>query len=135
MGKRILVIEPSRTIRAIFALNLPQGGHHVLIFKDYEAALAAYPRFHEQPPDIAFVALHADRPESAQALMRLRVMCPQAMLVMMLTQEDSKKLVVQRIGGGVLAVPLLKPFRIREVLALVAAPADPLALLGQEQEK
>ncbi|MBV9708463.1 MAG: response regulator, partial [Chloroflexi bacterium] len=99
MSKRILVIEPSRTHRAIFVLNLRQGGHHVVIFKDYEAALAAFPRFHEQPPDLAFVALHADRPESAQALMRLRAFCLQTTLVMMITQEDSGKLLVQRIGS------------------------------------
>jgi hypothetical protein len=36
--------------------------------KEYEAALAAFPRFREQPPETAFVALHADRPESAQAI-------------------------------------------------------------------
>ncbi|MBV9692038.1 MAG: response regulator [Ktedonobacteraceae bacterium] len=122
MSKRILVIEPSRTIRAIFALKVQQVGHQVAIFKDYERALAALPRFREQPPDLAFVALHADRPESAQALMRLRVLCPHTTLVMMTTQEDSKKLVVQRIAGAVLAVPLLKPFRVRDVLALLAAP-------------
>ncbi|MBV9690366.1 MAG: response regulator [Ktedonobacteraceae bacterium] len=122
MSKRILVIEPSRTIRAIFALKVQQVGHQVTIFKNYEVALAALPRLCQQPPEIAFVALHADRPESAQALMRLRVLCPQTTLIMMISQDESKKLVVQRIAGAVLAVPLLKPFRIQDVLTLVATP-------------
>jgi len=98
VGKRILVIEPSRTLRAIFALNVPQGGHQVVLFKDYEAALVALPRFHEHPPDLAFVALYADRPESAQAVMRLRAFCPQATLIIMITQEEGSKLVVRRIA-------------------------------------
>ena len=132
MSKRILVIEPSRTHRAIFVLNLRQGGHHVVIFKDYEAALAAFPRFHEQPPDLAFVALHADRPESAQALMRLRAFCLQTTLVMMITQGDSRKLLMQRIKAAVLAMALVKPFLIRDVLALVAAPPDTASLLRHE---
>jgi DNA-binding response OmpR family regulator len=129
------VIEPSRTHRAIFALNVQQGGHHVAIFKEYAAALAALPRFHEQPPELAFVALHADRPESAQALMRLSVFSPQTTLVMMLTQEESTQCAVQRLRTAVLAVPLLKPFRVRDVLALVAAPTDLLSLLRHEQER
>jgi len=132
MGRRILVIEPSRTIRAIFALNVPQGGHQVVIFKDYEAALAAFPRFHQQPPEVAFVALYADRPESAQALMGLRAVCLQTTLVMMITQGDSRKLLMQRIKAAVLAMALVKPFLIRDVLALVAAPPDTASLLRHE---
>ncbi|MBV9706670.1 MAG: hypothetical protein JO125_04615 [Chloroflexi bacterium] len=135
MSKRILVIEPSRTHRAIFALNVRQGGHHVVLFKDYEAALAAFPRFLAQPPDMAFVALHADRPESAQTLMQLSVRCPQTTLIMMITQEESTKFTVQRLASAVLAVPLLKPFRIRDVLALVAAPTDAGSLVRHEQER
>jgi CheY-like chemotaxis protein len=94
MGKRILVIEPSRTIRTIFALQVQQFGHQVVTFKDYKAALAALLRFHEHPPDLAFVALHAERSESAEALMRLSVLCPQTRLIMMMTQQESGELVV-----------------------------------------
>ncbi len=122
MGKRILVIEPSRPIRAIFALKVQRFGHQVVIFKDYEAALAALPRFHQYPPDLAFVALHAQRPEGAEALMRLRFLCPQTRLIMMLAQQESSTLAVQRLAGNVLAVPMLKPFRMRDLLSLVAAP-------------
>ncbi|MBV9688108.1 MAG: response regulator [Ktedonobacteraceae bacterium] len=120
IGKRILVIEPSRTIRAIFALHVRQMGHQVVIFQDYEAALAALPRFGQQPPDIAFVALHTERPASGQALMQLRVLCPRTRLVMMVTQQESTKFAVERLANAVLAVPLVKPFRIRDVLALLA---------------
>ena len=139
MGKRILVIEPSRTVRAIFALHVQQVGHHVALFKDYEAALAALPRLCEQPPEIAFVAVHADRSESGQALMRLSVLCPRTRLVMMVTQEDSRRFAVQRLGNAVLAVPLLKPFHIRDVLALLhtataATPAE-TARDAREREK
>jgi len=120
VGKRILVIEPSRTIRAIFTLNVRPSGHHVVIFQDYEAALAALPRFQEPPPDIAFVAVHANRPESAQALMQLSALCPQTRLIMMITQQESTTFAVQRLASATLAVPLVKPFRIRDVLALIA---------------
>ena len=122
MGKRILVIEPSRTIRAIFSLNVQSVGHQVVLFKVYEAAIAALPRLCTPPPDLAFVAVHAARPKSAQALTGLRALCPQTTLIMMITQEDSRRFAVQRLLGAVLAVPLLKPFRIRDVLGLVATP-------------
>ncbi|MBV8822854.1 MAG: hypothetical protein JO123_08690 [Ktedonobacteraceae bacterium] len=126
VGKRILVIEPSRTIRAIFTLNVRPSGHHVVIFQDYEAALAALPRFQEPPPDIAFVAVHTNRPESAQALMQLSALCPQTRLIMMITQEENTNFTVQRLASATLAVPLVKPFRIRDVLALIAgvSPGD-----------
>ncbi|MBV9020762.1 MAG: response regulator, partial [Ktedonobacteraceae bacterium] len=107
VGKRILVIEPSRTIRAIFTLNVRPSGHHVVIFQDYEAALAALPRFQEPPPDIAFVAVHANRPESAQALMQLSALCPQTRLIMMITQEENTNFTVQRLASATLAVPLV----------------------------
>ncbi|MBV9020328.1 MAG: response regulator [Ktedonobacteraceae bacterium] len=126
VGKRILVIEPSRTIRAIFTLNVRPSGHHVVIFQDYEAALAALPRFREPPPDIAFVAVHTNRPASAQALMQLSALCPQTRLIMMITQEENTNFTVQRLASATLAVPLVKPFRIRDVLALIAgvSPGD-----------
>jgi len=126
VGKRILVIEPSRTIRAIFTLNVRPSGHQVVIFQNYEAALAALPRFREPPPDIAFVAVHTNRPESAQALMQLSALCPQTRLIMMITQEENTNFTVQRLASATLAVPLVKPFRIRDVLALIAgvSPGD-----------
>jgi DNA-binding NtrC family response regulator len=122
MGKRVLVIELSRTTRVIFTCHLQQLGHQVTTFKDYEAAIAAFPRLRLQPPDLAFVALHPEWAESVQALIQLKVVCPQTTLIMMVTQQDSQKLLAQRLAGGVLAVPLLKPFRIQDVLTLMVAP-------------
>ena len=39
---------------------------------------------------------------------------------MLVTQEESTTFAVQRLASATLAVPLVKPFRIRDVLALIA---------------
>ncbi|MBV8821508.1 MAG: response regulator [Chloroflexi bacterium] len=121
MGKRILVIEPSRTIRAILSIYLQQVGHQVMLFKDYEAATQALIRFQTEPPNMAFVALHTNRLESTRIVGLLRRLYAQTTIVIMTAQEDSKQYAVQHLMQVTQAIPLLKPFWIQEVLALVAA--------------
>ncbi|MBV9691597.1 MAG: response regulator [Ktedonobacteraceae bacterium] len=128
MGKRILVIEPSRTIRAILSIYLQQVGHQVMLFKDYDAATQALIRFQAEPPDLAFVALHANRLESTRIVGRLRQLCAQTTIVIMTAHEDSKQYAVQHLMQVTQATPLLKPFWIQEVLALVAASEQNVAV-------
>jgi DNA-binding response OmpR family regulator len=121
MGKRILVIEPSRTIRAILSIYLRQVGHQVVLFKDYEAATQALIRFQAEPPNLALVALHANRLESRRVVGLLRHLYAQTTIVIMTAHEDSKQYAVQNLMQVTRAIPLLKPFWIQEMLALVAA--------------
>ncbi|MBV9690724.1 MAG: response regulator [Ktedonobacteraceae bacterium] len=119
MGKRILVVEPSPTLRRIFSVYLREAGHQVVLFENYEAAVQGLPRFQAEPPDVAFVALRTSVPQSVQVLMRLRVLSSEARLIMMVIREESQHPGVQRIKESMQAILLLKPFRIRDMLALV----------------
>ncbi|MBV9690386.1 MAG: hypothetical protein JO202_11850 [Ktedonobacteraceae bacterium] len=120
MSKRILVIEPSPTLRAILVLYFERDGHQVALFEDYEAAVQALPHFQAEPPDLAFVALDSRRPACFRILTLLRQYYGWTKLIVMLAQEESKQLGMQNQLRAVRAIALLKPFSIKEVLALVA---------------
>ena len=118
-GKRILIVEPSPTLRQILLIYLQEAGHQLVLFEDYEAAVQALPRFRAEPPDVAFVAVRTEVPQSVQVLMKLRAMSAEVRLIMMIAQEDGQRLGVQRIRETIQAILLLKPFRVRDVLSLV----------------
>ncbi|MBV8694280.1 MAG: hypothetical protein JO183_02200 [Ktedonobacteraceae bacterium] len=120
MGKRILVIEPSPTLRAIFAMYFERDEHQFVQFEDYETAIQAQPRFQAEPPELAFVALDARCPASFHSLSRVRGLYAQTKLIVMVAQEESDRLDVQNLLRMTQAIPLLKPFSIREVLNLLA---------------
>jgi DNA-binding response OmpR family regulator len=121
MGKRILVIEPSPTLRAILLMYFEKEGHQVVLFEDYGMATQALPRFQAEPPELAFVALHATRPESSQFATALRQQYAWVRLVLLVVQEESSQLAVQRLVETTRAIVLLKPFSIRDVLNLLAS--------------
>ncbi|MBV9691760.1 MAG: response regulator [Ktedonobacteraceae bacterium] len=120
MGKRILVVEPSPTLRGILEMELQRQQHQVVLFENYAAAVQAFPRFQTEPPDVALVALDSESAESVQVVMRLRAMFAQTLLIMMTIQEEGQQLIVQRIRGTIQAILLIKPFSIKDVLRLVA---------------
>ncbi|MBV8822865.1 MAG: response regulator, partial [Ktedonobacteraceae bacterium] len=97
MGKRILVVEPSPTLRAILLMYFERDGHQVVLFEDYQAATQALPRFQAEPPELAFVALHADRPESFHLVTALRQQYAWVQLVLLIMQQDSSQFGVQRL--------------------------------------
>ncbi|MBV9021673.1 MAG: response regulator [Ktedonobacteraceae bacterium] len=121
MGKRILVVEPSPTLRAILLMYFERDGHQVVLFENYQAATQALPRFQAEPPELAFVALHADRPESFDLVRALRQQYAWVRLVLLLMQEESNQFAVQRLVETTQAIALLKPFSIKDVLNLVAS--------------
>ncbi|MBV9708922.1 MAG: response regulator [Chloroflexi bacterium] len=120
MGKRILVVEPSPTLRAILQMYFERDGHQVALFEDYQAAAQALPRFQIEPPELAFVALHANRPESFDLVRALRQQYAWVRLVLLIMQEESNQFAVERLVETTQAFALLKPFSIKDVLALVA---------------
>jgi DNA-binding response OmpR family regulator len=120
MGKRILVVEPSPTLRAILLMYFERDGHQTVLFEDYEAAVQALPRFQAEPPELAFVALDARHPASFRFLTPFRELYAHTKLMVMVPQEESGQLDVQNLLQAVQAIPLLKPFSIRDVLNLLA---------------
>jgi DNA-binding response OmpR family regulator len=121
MGKRILVIEPSPTLRAILMMYFDREGHQVVLFEDYEAAAQALPRFQAEPPDLVFIALRVDQPDTLQLATLLRQQDAQMTLVLMPPQEESSQVAIQRLAQATRSILLPKPFSIRDVLNLLAA--------------
>jgi len=121
MGKRILLIEPSPTLRAILTMYFQREGHQLVLFEDYQAAAQALPRFQAEPPDLVFVALRSDQPDTLRLVTLLRQQNAHMTLVMMVPQEDSSQVTIQRLVQATRSILLPKPFSIRDVLNLVAA--------------
>jgi DNA-binding response OmpR family regulator len=120
-GKRILVIEPSRTVRGILAVYLQEAGHQLVMFEDYQTPVQRLPAFQAQPPELAFVALHTARPESFRIIELVRRQFTHMTLIIMMAQEASREYTVRWLLYANEATPLLKPFHIKDVFYLIAA--------------
>ncbi|MBV8693983.1 MAG: response regulator [Chloroflexi bacterium] len=129
-GKRILVIEPSRTIRGFLAVYLQEAGHQLIMFEDYQTPAQMLPAFQAQPPELAFVALRTTRAESFRIIDLLRRQFTHMTLIIMMAQEESREYAVQRLLDTAQAVPLLKPFRIKDVFSLIAAAGQATYMLS-----
>ncbi|MBV9690412.1 MAG: hypothetical protein JO202_11980 [Ktedonobacteraceae bacterium] len=69
---------------------------------------------------MAFAALHADRPESFHLVRAVRQQYILVRLVVLIMKEESNQFAVQHLVETTQAIALLKPFSIKDVLALVA---------------
>ncbi|MBV9689110.1 MAG: response regulator [Ktedonobacteraceae bacterium] len=139
MGKRILVIEPSPTLRAILGMYFEREQQQFVQFENYEAAAQALPCFRSEPPDLALVALHIHQPESFRVTELLRQQYAQMILIVMIAQEDSSQSTVRHLVQRTQAIALPKPFSIQDVLNLLAAAAQVASTaprgIGIEREK
>lgn len=117
MGKRILVIEPSRTIRALLEITLRNAGHHVAAFADTAAAFAflSQGQVHREPPDMAFVALHVSAKESYKVIELLMRHYPHLLMIVILRPDDgqTEQQRLQAIGTRYLT----RPFTVQDILA------------------
>ena len=121
MGKHILVIEPSHTIRKILQVHFQLVGHSVRTFATYALANEALPFFQHEPPHLAFVALHSSLPESCSLLKRTQTHYPNAALVALVLYEERTHSTIQTTLQQTRALALVKPFRIQDALALLTA--------------
>ena len=126
MNRRILVVEPSRTIRKLLEIYLQCGGHQAVIFASYGEARYAltFPQFRAYPPELVFVAIHVSQLESHRFIEELRRRYAHTFtkIVVMVAQEESEHQQVRRLIQDEQIILLLKPFRIQDALALVSAP-------------
>jgi DNA-binding NtrC family response regulator len=117
MNKRILVIEPSRTIRVLLDITLRNAGHHVAAFADTAAAFAflSQGQVHREPPDMAFVALHSSAKESYKVIATLIRRYPHLLMIVILQPEEGQTAQqrIQAIG----AMYLMRPFTVQDILA------------------
>ncbi len=126
MGKRLLVIEPSLTIRTLLDIYLRGNGNQLTIFADYADALhaLALPSIQTQPPELVLVRLRPSQEESYRVIAYLRQQpCyVRTKIVGLIAQEDEGHRQFQRLVREAQVVALINPFRIQNLLALVAAP-------------
>ena len=121
MNKRILVIEPSHTIRASLDIILRNAGHQVATFEDATAAFAFLSTgpMHKEPPDIAFVALPSSAEKNAQesyaALTTLMRQYPPLRLIAFLPVHANRK-EQQRLQESEVMY-LTRPFTVQDILA------------------
>jgi CheY-like chemotaxis protein len=126
MGRRLLVIEPSLTIRTLLDIYLHRNGNQLTIFADYADALHALvlPSIQAQPPELVLIRLRPAQEESYRLIEYLRQQpCyVHTKIVGLIAQEDEGHRQFQRLVREAQVVALINPFRIQNLLALVAEP-------------
>ena len=125
MGKRLLVIEPSRTIRTLLDIYLRRDGNQFTIFADYEEALRALalPAIQAQPPELVLVRLYPSQEESYHLIeyLRQRGCYARTKIVGLIAQEDEGQRRFERLVREARVVTVINPFRIQNLLEIVAA--------------
>ena len=128
MGRRVLVVEPSRTIRKLLEVYLQQWGHQVALFSSYaEASLAlSLPEFRTNLPEVAFVATNTSWSESYRFIeeLRQRMHGSFTKIVVIVMQEELTHPKLQPLLQDQRIVPLVKPFRVQDMLALASTAAS-----------
>jgi CheY-like chemotaxis protein len=123
MGKSLLVIEPSRTIRVLLDIYLRRDGNQLTIFADYREALQtlALPSFQARPPDLVLVRLRPSQQESYQVIeyLRRRSCYARTRIVGLIAQEDEGHRQFERLVREKQVVTLINPFRIQHLMEIV----------------
>ena len=128
MHKRILIIEPSRTIRTLLTIYFRNAGHQVIVLSNYASVQPLLPLFEKEPPEMVFVAVYPTQSECYQMLDRLRWLhsTVDTTLVALVREDESRHRNLQLMLRAVGATTLLKPFRIQEAMELVTPTLPPV---------
>ena len=127
MSKHILVVDSSRVMRTLFSIYTQQAGHYVTVVSSLlEARFARQSASHR--PDLLFLALHPMQKHERRLVREVQThpYYSRTLLVLMLTQELLMR--EQHLLQGERTHLLLKPFHVRQVLALLC----PVSLQHQE---
>jgi CheY-like chemotaxis protein len=123
MGKRLLVIEPSLTIRTLLDIYLRRNGNQLTIFADYDEALQALalPFLQAQPPHLVLMRLRPSQQESHQVIeyLRQRPYYAHTKIVGLVAQEDEGHRQFERLIREAQVVTLINPFHIQHLMELV----------------
>ena len=131
MGKRVLVIDPSRVIRTLLSIHLQQVGHQVIVRNNPEEGLLTLHSLHYEVPDVILLAIHVPIKEEQKILqyVKTRPRYARTALVAMPTHEDMAHIQPLLNGGNIAC--LSKPFHIQDVLRLVATRFDNLGAINR----
>lgn len=121
MGRRILVVERSRTIQTLLSIYFRSAGHRVLVYSTPQEALRVLADLRDAP-DYLFLAVHAHEQDDYRLLqyVKTQATCTRVSLVALVLQEDLAQ--VQRRLSDMQMSYLVKPFRVQDALALVSLP-------------
>ena len=121
MGKRVLVIDPSRTIRTLLSIYLQQASHQVIVCPNVEEGLLTLHNLHDDVPDVVLLALHVPVKEEQHILqyMKTRPRYARTALIAMPIYEDIARLQPLLKSENIACIS--KPFRIQDMLQLVGA--------------
>ena len=120
-GKRIVVIDRSKTIQVILYACLRNAGHLVHTYNTPQEALHALTVIQDFVPDLIFLCIGYE--QSAYdfvASVKTQGTYAQARLVAMVLQEEKAR--IQRTLNWSKVSYLVKPFLIQDALALVSGP-------------
>jgi DNA-binding NtrC family response regulator len=118
MTKHILVVDRSQTIRMTCQIHLENTGYQVLVSSSCEEALKALPKLNPVP-DIALLGMQERSPELRRLVEYLQERCRGCRCILLVRQDDPKRLPAWLEGYEQLATPFL----VRTLLAFVDAPA------------
>ena len=121
MSKRILIIEPSRTIRLLLDITLRNAGHTVAAFDKAPEALNFLLRVHKNAPDIAFVAVHLPDGESYKIIETLMRHYPHLLMASILRPDDGSAEQQRILSLG--AALLMRPFTVQDILTCTTSTA------------
>jgi CheY-like chemotaxis protein len=123
MSKRVLVIDPSRTIQIVLSNSLQQAGHQVICTTPQEALgiLAGL----NDVPHIIFLGIDYEKTGyKVIQCVKNHVAYMNTSFIAMMSEEE--KTTIQRmlseISKQINIRYLVKPFRIQQALELVSAP-------------
>ncbi|MBV9227900.1 MAG: hypothetical protein JOZ18_01210 [Chloroflexi bacterium] len=122
-GKRIVVIDRSKTIQIILYTCLRNAGHLVHTYNTPQEALHALTVIQDFVPDLIFLCVGYE--QSAYdfiSYVKSQTTYAHTRLVAMVLQEE--KAHIQRTLNWSSVSYLVKPFEIQQALALVSAPAS-----------
>ena len=122
-GKRIVVIDESRTIQIILYTCLRNGGHLVHAYGRPQEALHALSVIQDFVPDIIFIFMGYE--QGAYDFIRYvksQTAYARTQFVAMVLQEERAR--IERTLSQSRVSYLVKPFQVQEVLALVSALAS-----------
>jgi len=118
MSKRILVVDPSRTIQTLLHTYFNIDGHCVITCSTQEEALQVFAVLHDVP-DIVFLTVNAGK-EAYRLINYVKehaIYAHTRIIAMVLATEKAS---IQRALSNASISYLVKPFQIQDVLALIS---------------
>jgi two-component system chemotaxis response regulator CheY len=115
MGKRILIVDDSASIRSALVTTLGGAGYEVAQAPDGSAALAEL----SSPPDLMITDFNMPRMNGLQLIFIARALpqCKRMPIIMLTTESEDSKRQSARAAGA--TAWMVKPFQPKQLLAVV----------------